>query len=72
MVPSLAKPTMVGEEAMDMEEDVVVDIMEEETMGMEEVPMAAVEVIHPWVEVPEVAVVGTILPSGRITIAAWA
>ena len=72
MVPSLAKPTMVVEEAMDMVEDVVVDIMVEETMDMEEVPMVGVEAIHPWVEVPEVAVVGTILRSGRTTIAAWA
>ena len=72
MVPSPAKPIMVVEEATDMEEDAVEDIMVEGIMGTEEVPMAVVEVIHPWVEVPEVAVVGTILRSGRTTIAAWA
>ena len=72
MVPSPAKPIMVVEEATDMEEVAVEDIMVEETMDMVEVPMAVVEVIHPWVEVPEVAVVGTILRSGRTTIAAWA
>ena len=72
MVPSPAKPIMVVEEATDMEEDVVEDIMVEGTMGTEEVPMAVVEVIHPWVEVQEVAVVVIILLSGRTTIAAWA
>ena len=72
MVPSPAKPIMVVEEATDMEEDVVEDIMVEGTMGTEEVPMAVVEVIHPWAEVPEAAAVGIILLSGRITIAAWA
>jgi len=72
MVPSPAKPIMVVEEATDMEEDVVEDIMVEGIMGTEEVPMAVVEVIHPWAEVPEAAAVGIILLSGRITIAAWA
>ena len=69
---SLVKPLMVAEEEMDMAEAEVVDIMAEVTMDMEEVPMAGVEVIHPWAEVPEAAAVGIILLSGRITIAAWA
>jgi len=66
---SLVKPLMVAEEEMDMAEAEVVDIMAEVTMDMEEVPMAGVEVIHPWAEGPEVAAVGTILLSGPTTIA---
>ena len=69
---SLAKHTMVVAEAMDMEEDVVVDIMEEEITDMGEVPMVEEEVTHRWVEGPEAVVVVTTRPSGRTTIAAWA
>ena len=66
---SLVKPLMVVEEEMDMAEAEVVDITVEVTMDMEEVPMAGVEVIHPWAEGPEAAAVATILLSGPTTIA---
>ena len=71
---SLAKLTMVEEEAMDTEGAEAVDIMEEEeTTDMEEeVPMAVVEVTRPWVEGQEVAGVATTPPSGPTTIEAWA
>ena len=68
---SLAKLSMVAEEEMDMEEAEVVDIMVEVTMDTEEVPMAGVEVTHPWAEGPEVAVAATTLPSGLTIIAVW-
>ena len=66
---SLVKPLMVVEEEMDMAEAEVVDITVEVTMDMEEVPMAGVEVIHPWAVGPEAAVAATILRSGPTTIA---
>ena len=68
---SLAKLSMVAEEEMDMGEAEVVDIMVEVTMDTEEVPMAGVEVTHPWAEGPEAAVAAITLPSGPITIAVW-
>lgn len=68
---SLAKPSMVAEEEMDMEEAEVVDITVEVTMDTEEDPMAGVEVTHPWAEGPEAVVAVTIPHSGPTTIAVW-
>jgi len=68
---SLAKPSMVVEEEMDMEEAEVVDITVEVTMDTEEDPMAGVEVTHPWAEGPEAVVAATIPHSGPTTIAVW-